>query len=221
MPESLRTIAAEVRGCQKCRLSHTRTVGVPGEGSPNAEIFFIGEGPGFHEDQQGRPFVGAAGQLLTDMLSEIGLRREEVFITNVVRCRPPGNRDPLPDELSACDEYTLRQIEALQPKLIVTLGRYSMARFFGPGSMRDLHGRTKQWNGATCLALYHPAAVLRTNTPEMRRIYADDFRRIPALLAEARKARSMPRPVAAPAQLPMHAEPEPEPAAELDQLPLF
>src|SRR5919202_3441501 len=133
MGDSLEAIGAEVRTCRLCRLSETRTVGVPGEGSPNAEIFFIGEGPGFHEDQQGRPFVGAAGQLLVEMLREIGLRREEVFITNVVRCRPPGNRDPLPDELSACDEYTQRQIAALEPKLIVTLGRYSMARFVGPG----------------------------------------------------------------------------------------
>src|SRR5919204_1421329 len=190
MSDSLDVIGAEVRACRLCKLCETRTVGVPGEGSPSSEIMFIGEGPGFHEDQQGRPFVGAAGQLLTEMLREIGLRREEVFITNVVRCRPPGNRDPLPDELAACDEYTQRQIAILQPKLIVTLGRYSMARFFGPGSMRELHGRTTRWKDITCLAMYHPAAILRANTPEMRRAYLDDFRRIPALLAEARKARS-------------------------------
>ena len=211
--ESLKTIAAEVRACVRCRLSETRTLGVPGEGSPNAEIFFIGEGPGFHEDQQGRPFVGAAGQLLVEMLREIGLRREEVFITNVVRCRPPGNRDPQPDELSACDDYTQRQIAALEPKLIVTLGRYSMARFFGPGPMRDLHGRTMRWNGITCLAMYHPAAILRTNTPEMRRAYLDDFRKIPSLLAEARQARA-----AARAEL---VAQQSAAAAELDQLPLF
>src|SRR5262245_30078418 len=129
--DSLEVIGADVRGCQMCRLSATRTVGVPGEGSPTSEIMFIGEGPGFHEDQQGRPFVGAAGQLLVDMLRLIGMRREEVFITNVVRCRPPGNRDPQPDELSACDTYTQRQLAVLDPRLIVTLGRYSMARFFG------------------------------------------------------------------------------------------
>jgi DNA polymerase len=185
MSESLDVIATEVRACQLCKLCETRTIGVPGEGSPSSEIMFIGEGPGFHEDQQGRPFVGAAGGLLTEMLQLIGLRREEVFITNVVRCRPPGNRDPLPDELSACDSYTQRQIEVLQPKLIVTLGRYSMARFVGTGPMRDLHGRTREWNGITCLAMYHPAAILRTPTPEMRRIYAEDFRKIPPLLAEA------------------------------------
>jgi DNA polymerase len=169
---------------------------------------FIGEGPGFHEDQQGRPFVGAAGQLLTEMLRLIGLRRDEVFITNVVRCRPPGNRDPLPDELSACDTYTQRQIELLQPKLIVTLGRYSMARFVGTGPMRELHGRTREWNGITCLAMYHPAAILRTPTSEMRRIYEEDFRKIPGLLAEARKRWE---PIATAAEAP----------PTVDQLPLF
>jgi uracil-DNA glycosylase len=173
---------------------------------------FIGEGPGFHEDQQGRPFVGAAGQLLTEMLGVIGLRREDVFITNVVRCRPPGNRDPQPDELAACDVYTQRQISLLEPSLIVTLGRYSMARFIGQGSMRDLHGRTREWNGITCLAMYHPAAILRTPTPEMRRMYEEDFRKIPPLLAEARKRRS-----AAAAQ----AADRGAAADRLDQLRLF
>jgi uracil-DNA glycosylase len=213
MPDSLAVIGADVRACQLCKLAQTRTVGVPGEGSPNAEVLFIGEGPGFHEDQQGRPFVGAAGQLLTEMLQLIGLRREDVFITNVVRCRPPGNRDPLPDELAACDTYTLRQVDALKPRLIVTLGRFSMARFFIPGPMRELHGRSRDWNGITCLAMYHPAAILRTPTPEMRRIYADDFRKIPQLLADARSRRAAQAVVAAPSSA--------EPAKQLDQLPLF
>jgi len=208
MGDSLEAIGAEVRACQLCKLGQTRTVGVPGEGNPNAEIMFIGEGPGFHEDQQGRPFVGAGGQLLAEMLQLIGLRRDEVFITNVVRCRPPGNRDPLPDELAACDPYTQRQIALLQPKLIVTLGRFSMARFIGSGPMRDLHGRAREWNGITCLAMYHPAAILRTPTVEMRRIYEEDFRKIPVLLAEARKKRE---PVAAAAEAP----------TPLDQLRLF
>jgi DNA polymerase len=190
MSESLEAIGAEVRTCRMCKLCQTRTVGVPGEGSPTAEIMFIGEGPGFHEDQQGRPFVGAAGQLLTEMLRGIGLQREDVFITNVVRCRPPGNRDPLPDELAACDTYTQRQLAVLDPKLIVTLGRFSMARFVGSGSMRDLHGRTREWNGITCLAMYHPAFILRTPTVELRRIYDDDFRKIPPLLDEARRKRA-------------------------------
>jgi DNA polymerase len=211
MSDSLEAIGVDVLACRMCKLCQTRTVGVPGEGTPNAEIMFIGEGPGFHEDQQGRPFVGAAGQLLTEMLRGIGLRREDVFITNVVRCRPPGNRDPLPDELSACDTYTQRQIALLEPKLIVTLGRFSMARFVGSGAMRDLHGRTREWNGITCLAMYHPAAILRTPTVEMRRIYAEDFQKIPTLLDEARRKRaalSAPN-VAA------------ETAANLDQLRLF
>jgi DNA polymerase len=211
--DSLEAIGTDVRTCRMCRLSQTRTVGVPGEGSPDAEIMFIGEGPGFHEDQQGRPFVGAAGQLLVDMLRLIGLHRDEVFITNVVRCRPPGNRDPLPDELSACDGYTQRQIGVLDPRLIVTLGRFSMARFFGPGPMRELHGRSRDWNGITCLAMYHPAAILRTPTPEMRRIYEEDFRRIPPLLAEARKRKA--------AELAAAAATASAPVAQLDQLRLF
>jgi DNA polymerase len=210
MAETLDQIGAEVRACRLCKLCQTRTVGVPGEGSPTAEVMFIGEGPGFHEDQQGRPFVGAAGQLLTEMLRVIGLRREDVFITNVVRCRPPGNRDPLPDELEACDTYTQRQIAVLEPKLIVTLGRYSMARFVGQGPMRELHGRTRAWNGITCLAMYHPAAILRTPTPEMRRIYEEDFRKIPVLLEEERTKRE--------AVALATARPEP---SQLDQLPLF
>ncbi|MGI9149420.1 MAG: uracil-DNA glycosylase family protein, partial [Chloroflexota bacterium] len=149
MTDSLTLIGAEVRACRMCKLSQTRTLAVPGEGNPHAEVMFIGEGPGFNEDQQGRPFVGAAGKLLSEMLELIGLRRQDVFITNVVRCRPPGNRDPLPDELSACDAYTLRQLKVLDPKLIVTLGRFSMARFFGPGPMRELHGRSRDWHGIT------------------------------------------------------------------------
>jgi DNA polymerase len=218
MSDSLEVIGADVRACRLCKLCQTRTVGVPGEGSPNAEIMFIGEGPGFHEDQQGRPFVGAAGGLLTEMLGLIGLRREEVFITNVVRCRPPGNRDPLPDELAACDTYTQRQIALLEPKVIVTLGRFSMARFIGSGPMRELHGRTREWNGITCLAMYHPAAILRTPTPEMKRIYADDFRKIPLLLEQERAKQAA---LAAARTLEAAAARMLEPAGRLGQLPLF
>ena len=213
MADSLEIIGDEVRVCRLCKLSQTRTHAVPGDGSSKAEIFFIGEGPGFHEDQQGKPFVGAAGQLLTEMLKKIDMRREDVFITNVVRCRPPGNRDPLPDELQACDVYTQRQIAVLDPKLIVTLGRYSMARFIGQGSMRELHGRTREWNGITCIAMYHPEAILRFNTTEMRRTYEEDFRKIPVLLAEARKKRAALAAAAAATDVAASAEP--------DQLPLF
>ena len=218
MGDSLEAIDADVRSCRLCKLSATRTVGVPGEGPADAEIYFIGEGPGFHEDQQGRPFVGAAGGLLVEMLGGIDLKRQDVFITNVVRCRPPGNRDPLPDELAACDTYTLRQIALLKPKLIVTLGRFSMARFIGSGPMRELHGRTREWNGIMCLAMYHPAAILRTPTPEMKRIYADDFRKIPGLLATARDKHAALEEAAANARADAQRS---ETASRIDQLRLF
>ncbi len=211
MPQdSLEAVAADVERCQKCRLYETATRGVPGEGSPTAEIMFIGEGPGFHEDQQGRPFVGAAGQLLNEMLGRIGLKREDVFITNVVRHRPPENRDPETDELAACDDYTQRQIAMLRPKVIVTLGRYSMARFFGPGvKISRVHGTTTTWNGIACIAMYHPAAVLRAQSSEMRRTYAEDFARIPPLV-EAQRKRALPDP------------PQPgRPPDQVDQLKLF
>ncbi len=208
--DPLEAIAADVERCQKCRLFKTATHGVPGEGSPAAEIMFIGEGPGFHEDQQGRPFVGAAGQLLNEMLERIGMKRGDVFITNVVRHRPPENRDPLPDELAACDEYTQRQIGVLRPKVIVTLGRFSMARFFGPDvKISRIHGQTTVWNGITCIAMYHPAAVLRAQSGDMRRTYAEDFAKIPPLLA---KLRERPEP-----KLPAAKDP-PE---QIDQLKLF
>lgn len=210
--DSLARVAAEVRDCRRCRLWEGATNGVPGDGSPNAEILFIGEGPGFNEDQEGRPFVGAAGHLLNQMLESIGLRRDAVFITNVVRHRPPGNRDPLPDELAACDTYTMRQVALLRPKLIVTLGRYSMARFFGPNQkITQVHGTTARWRGITCLAMFHPAAVLRAGSGAMRKTYEQDFRRIPPLLAEARAATRADESRGA----------SPEPAARPDQLPLL
>src|SRR6266513_5599101 len=129
--EILEKVAAEVSICTKCDLSKGRTKAVPGEGNPHARILFIGEGPGQQEDRQGRPFVGPAGQFLDELLASIELRRSDVFITNVVKCRPPNNRDPLPEEIAACDNYLDRQIAALNPQVIVTLGRYSMAKFFG------------------------------------------------------------------------------------------
>ncbi len=206
--DTLETVAADVRRCEQCRLFRTATHGVPGEGSPTAEVMFIGEGPGFHEDQQGRPFVGAAGQLLNEMLEQIGFRREDVFITNVVRHRPPDNRDPMSDELAACDTYTQRQIAILQPRVIVTLGRYSMARFFGPNvKISRIHGEAIVWNGISCLAMYHPAAVLRAQSAEMRRTYAEDFGKIRPLLEAARQKAVV--------------EPAPAPPERPDQLPLF
>ncbi len=145
--EILREIAAEVSVCTKCDLSKNRTKAVPGEGNPHAEIFFIGEGPGFHEDQQGRPFVGPAGQFLEELLASINLKRSDVFITNVVKCRPPGNRDPLPEEINACNDYLDRQIAAIDPQVIVTLGRYSMVKFFGNEKISAIHGRARKIDG--------------------------------------------------------------------------
>src|SRR5450830_930536 len=139
--ETLAQIAKEVSICQKCALYHSRKLAVPGEGPANAEVMFIGEGPGFHENEQGKPFVGQAGHLLDQLLEAAGLQREKVFITNVVKCRPPQNRDPEPDELAMCSHFLDRQIEAIKPKVIVTLGRFSMARFIENGKIGAIHGR--------------------------------------------------------------------------------
>lgn len=182
--DELDVVNAEVRGCQRCRLGGTRKRAVPGEGPRRAAILFVGEAPGFWENEEGRPFVGQAGRLLEELLAGIGLQRDQVYITNVLKCRPPNNRDPLPDELTACNDYLDRQIVLIQPKLIVTLGRFSMAKFFGPGrGMRDLHGKTVRHGRTTCLAVYHPAAALRQAA--LRQVLQEDFARIPALLAQA------------------------------------
>jgi uracil-DNA glycosylase len=162
----LEEVARQVSVCQKCSLHHSRKLSVPGEGPVNAEIMCIGEGPGFYENEQGRPFVGQAGKFLDELLASAGLRREEVFITNVVKCRPPSNRDPLPEELTACSEYLDRQIEALNPRIIVTLGRFSMARYL-------------------VNAMYHPAAAL--HQPSLKKTIEEDFKRLPAILKQARQ----------------------------------
>ena len=156
----LEAIASEVRACQKCPLGQGRTHAVPGEGPADADIMFIGEGPGFHEDRQGRPFVGAAGQFLEELLASIGLTREDVYITNVIKCRPPGNRDPQPNELAACSEYLDRQIASIRPQIIVTLGRFSMARYFPGASISRIHGQCKRVGNITVFPMLHPAAAL-------------------------------------------------------------
>jgi DNA polymerase len=182
--DELNVLEAEVRSCPLCRLCQTRKLAVPGEGDRRARIMFIGEAPGFWENEQGRPFVGQAGHLLEELLAGIGLRREDAYITNVVKCRPPNNRDPLPDELAACHPYLERQIALIQPRLIATLGRFSMAKFFPPGKgMRDLHGKTTRYGRITCLALYHPAAALRQGA--LKQVLQEDFQKIPGLLARA------------------------------------
>src|SRR5574341_175911 len=144
MMSELTKLSDQVRVCQRCDLAKGRTNAVPGEGPENAAIMMIGEGPGFHEDRQGRPFVGAAGQFLEELLAGIGMTREQVYITNVVKCRPPGNRDPLPNELLACEPYLNRQIELIKPNVIVTLGRFSMYRYFPGASISKTHGQPKR-----------------------------------------------------------------------------
>jgi DNA polymerase len=146
---------------------------------------FVGEGPGFHEDKQGRPFVGAAGQFLEELLASIGLKREQVFIANVVKCRPPGNRDPLPDEIEACRPYLDRQIELINPRVIVTLGRYSMARWFPNAKISAIHGQPRKIEGRLIVPMYHPAAAL--HQPSLRRDVEADFRKLPEILAQFEK----------------------------------
>ena len=191
---ALETIAAEVRVCTRCRLAQTRTNAVPGEGHADTEVVFVGEGPGQTEDQQGRPFVGRAGDLLVKLLSTLGWRRTEVFITNIVKCRPPGNRDPEPDEIAACAPYLQRQLEVLDPAVVVTLGRFSMAHFRPGERITQIHGTAVVAPPATgardalALALYHPAAALRSTDVE-RQSY-DDIARLPRVLIDARARRA-------------------------------
>jgi uracil-DNA glycosylase len=177
----LQQIAREVAGCVACVLSRTRTKTVPGDGSPSAQIMFIGEAPGYHEDQQGHPFVGPAGQFLNELLASIGLKRQDVGIFNIVKCRPPGNRDPQPDEIAACNHFLDRQIATIGPKMIVTLGRYSMGKFFPGETISRVHGQARRRDGVILMPMYHPAAAL--HQPALRKAIEDDFKKIPALLA--------------------------------------
>ena len=175
----LEEIGAEVRRCTACRLCENRTKAVPGEGALKSGIMFIGEGPGFHEDRQGRPFVGQAGKLLEEMLAAVGLRREQVYITNVVKCRPPGNRDPQPDEIAACNGYLDRQLAAIDPRIVVTLGRFSLARFFPGAKISAVHGEPKFADGRAYVPFYHPAAGLRT--PAIKQMLFEDVQKLPAI----------------------------------------
>ncbi len=180
---TLSELCEEIAVCQRCDLAKYRTKAVPGEGSENAEIMFIGEAPGWHEDQQGRPFVGPAGQYLDNLLASIGLKRGQVYITNVVKSRPPGNRDPLPVEISACRQWLNCQIEIIHPKMIVTLGRYSMALFFSGKSISKIHGTAQRRDNIIYYAMYHPAAALHQQS--LRRAIEEDMLKIPSLLTEA------------------------------------
>ena len=192
--EALDDVAAQVRACTRCRLHETRTNAVPGEGSPDTEVVFVGEGPGFHEDRLGRPFVGRAGDLLTKYLGTLRWGRDEVFITNVVKCRPPDNRDPEPDEIAACAPYLQRQLEILDPAVVVTLGRFSMGHFRPGERITQIHGTQAPAPAATgardalAYALFHPAAALRSTDVE-RQSY-DDIAGLPRVLTEARTRRA-------------------------------
>jgi len=170
----------QIANCQECDLAKHRTRVVPGEGAENARIVFIGEAPGWHEDQQGRPFVGPAGKFLDELLALIGMRREEVYICNVLKCRPPGNRDPLPMEIRACQKWLDRQVELIRPRMVVTLGRYSMARYFPGASISKVHGRERKEGGIIYYPMYHPAAALRQQS--LRQAIEADMLRIPLLL---------------------------------------
>ncbi|MCS7055851.1 MAG: uracil-DNA glycosylase [Thermoflexales bacterium] len=188
--DDLSRVAAEVRACTLCGLSAGRKNAVPGEGPSRAEVMLIGEGPGFHEDQQGRPFVGPSGQFLTELLASAGYRREDVFITNVVKCRPPGNRDPLPEEIQACSRYLDRQIALINPKVIITLGRFSMAKWFPGQKISAIHGKAKRIDGRVVVAMFHPAAALHQQS--LRSLIEEDFRRLPEIVKSAQPEEERP-----------------------------
>ena len=173
----------EIANCRDCELAKHRTKVVPGEGPEDAELLFIGEAPGWYEDQQGRPFVGPAGAFLNQLLSSIGLSREQVYIANVIKCRPPGNRDPLPAEIQACRKWLDRQIEIMQPRIIITLGRYSLARYFPNESISKIHGKARKEGKVVCYPMYHPAAALHQGS--LRQIIEADMLRIPEILQQA------------------------------------
>jgi uracil-DNA glycosylase len=198
--EALAAYAAGTSGCTKCRLAAGRTQVVFGVGDPNADLMFVGEAPGFHEDKQGYPFVGQAGKLLDQLLGGIGLTRDDVYIANVLKCRPPGNRDPQPDEIESCEPHLFRQLELIRPRVVATLGNFATKLLSGKShGITRVHGRPQETTlggrRVTLYPLYHPAAALYT--PAMLRTLEDDFARIPALLTQepAPGAKVIPFPV--------------------------
>jgi len=188
--ELISEIAKEVSTCAKCALHESRKKSVPGDGPATAEIMFIGEGPGFHENEQGHPFVGASGKFLDQLLTQAGVTRSEVFIANVVKCRPPGNRDPLPEELSACDTYLEAQIEAINPSIIVTLGRFSMNKFIPGAKISAVHGQMRKVGDRYVIPMFHPAAAL--HQAALKPSILGDFAKLPDQLEEARAALGRP-----------------------------
>jgi uracil-DNA glycosylase len=181
----LTELSGQVAVCTRCQLHYSRKKSVPGEGPSDAEVMLIGEGPGFYENEQGRPFVGAAGKFLDELLEKGGVKRELVFITNVVKCRPPGNRDPLPEELSSCSEYLDRQIEAINPLVVVTLGRYSMGKFMPNARISEVHGQPVWIRGRLIVPMYHPAAAL--HQPSLKTTLERDFTRLAEFVRQARQ----------------------------------
>jgi uracil-DNA glycosylase family 4 len=206
--KALATVAKQVAGCKDCALCQGRTNSVPGEGNPNADIMFIGEGPGFYEDQQGRPFVGASGKFLDDLLRSIGLDRTTVFIANVVKCRPPQNRDPLPEEITACSKYLDAQIAAIAPKVVVTLGRHSMQRYFPGEAVSRIHGQPRRKDDLIVVPMYHPAAALHQGS--LRKVIEADFSRLPEFLRKTLGGEAITSPTAA---VPTHMRAGSAPAA--------
>jgi len=186
---SLNELYQQIAQCFKCEIAKSRCKVVPGEGAENADIIFIGEAPGLHEDQQGRPFVGQAGQFLDRLLASINLQRQQVYIANVIKCRPPDNRDPLPTEIQNCHQWLDSQIEIIKPKMIVTLGRYSMARYFPGKSISKIHGTAVKHDNVIYYAMYHPAAALHQQS--LRQAIEADMLKIPKLLAEARNVQEV------------------------------
>ncbi len=191
MPTDLRLqeIRQQITTCQLCQLAKERLNAVPGEGPAKVDIMFIGEAPGFHENRQGKPFVGQAGQFLDELLQAAGVDRDQVYITNVVKCRPPNNRDPLPEELKACQHYLDEQIALLNPQVIVTLGRISMSKFITDGRISAIHGHTHNINGRKVVTMYHPAAAL--HQPALRQTLIEDFARLKKFIG----TKSSPQPV--------------------------
>jgi uracil-DNA glycosylase len=210
----LEQIAGLVKDCTRCELQYGRRLAVPGEGPADARILLIGEGPGFHENVQGRPFVGQAGKLLDELLASVHLNREQVFITNVVKCRPPGNRDPLPAEVSACSDYLDHQIEVINPQVIITLGRYSMGKYLPNAKISAVHGQALWVRGRLIVPMYHPAAAL--HMPSLRPELERDFARLPEYLAQAASGAH----IAPAVEAASPAAPAPR-AAQPDMLSLF
>ncbi len=182
----LSEIEASIRTCTNCPLHLSRKHAVPGKGPADAKIMFIGEAPGFHENEHGLPFVGAAGTFLDSMLESIAMQRAGVYITNIIKCRPPRNRDPEPQEMQACKGYLEAQIGLIQPKVIITLGRFSMARYFPEGRISVIHGQARMVDGQLIIPMYHPAAAL--HQPSLRKVVEEDFMQIPALLEKSLQA---------------------------------